>query len=153
MDEIEHSGENVNRRNFFAAVAAPLTVGLTLKASDAFASDNPRRRPRARLRVRRRIRRNVFIRTRFGRPFWVVPLGLAAGWELRHANRVVVVRETRFLERDGVKSEVAVVQDGSGKTEHVEIEREDTPDNRKNLEGSLLEAGDTTTPAIEGGSP
>jgi hypothetical protein len=143
----------MNRRNFFAAVAVPLGAALTLKASDALAYDNPRRRVRVRLRVRRRIRRPVFIRTRFGRPFWVVPFGLATGWELRHANRVVVVRETRFIERDGVKSEVAVVQDGSGKTEQVEIEREDTPDNRKNLEGSVLEDGDTTTPAVESESP
>jgi hypothetical protein len=137
----------MNRRNFFAAVAAPLGAALTLKASDVLAYDNPRRRVRPRLR--RRIRRHVFIRTRFGRPFWIVPLGLAAGWELAHANRVVVVRETRFIQKDGVKSEIAIVQDASGKSEQVEIAREDTPDNGKNLEGSVLEDGDTTTPAIE----
>jgi hypothetical protein len=143
----------MNRRNFFAALAAPVGVALTLKVGAVLAYDNPRRWMRPRLRVRRRIRRHVFIRTRFGRPFWVVPIGLAAGWELSHANRVVVVRETRFIEKDGVKTEVAIVQDASGKTEQVEITREDSADNRKNLEGSVLDESDTTTPAIEGKLP
>jgi hypothetical protein len=140
----------MNRRNFFAALAAPVGVALALKVGTALAYENPRRRVRPRLRVRRRIRRHVFIRTRFGRPFWVVPIGLAAGWELAHANRVVVVRETRFIEKDGVRTEVAIVQDESGKTEQVEITREDSADNRKNLEGSIVDDGDETTPAIEG---
>jgi hypothetical protein len=139
----------MKRRNFFAVLAAPLGIALTLKAGDVLAYDNPRRWVRPRLRVRRRIRRHVFIRTRFGRPFWVVPVGLAVGWELSHANRVVVVRETRIIEKDGFKSEVAVVQDASGKTEQVEITREDGADNRKNLAGSVLDDADTTTPAIE----
>ena len=68
----------MKRRNFFAALAVPLGVALTLKAGDVFAYDNPRRWPP----VRRRIRRPVVIRTSSGRPFWVVPVGLVAGWEL-----------------------------------------------------------------------
>jgi hypothetical protein len=141
----------MNRRKFFAALAVPLGAALILKANDVLAYDNPRRWVRPRLRVRRRIRRHVFIRSRFGRPFWVVPVGLAVGWELSHANQIVVVRETRFIEKDGVKTEVAIVQDGSGKTEQVEITREDSADNRRNLEGSVVDDGDTSTPAIEGG--
>ena len=78
----------------------------------------------------------------------MVPVGLVAGWELSHANRVVVVRETHFIEKAGVKSEVAIVQDASDKIEQVEITREDTAENRRNLQGSVLDDGDTTTPAI-----
>jgi hypothetical protein len=146
MDEIEQAGETMDRRNFFAALAAPFGAALVLKASDVFAYDNPRRWVRT--PVRRRIRRPVVIRTRFGRPFWVVPLGLVAGWELSNANRVVVVRETHFIEKAGVRSEVAIVQDTSEKIEQVEITREDTAENSKNLQGSVLDEDDTTTPAI-----
>lgn len=132
----------MNRRLFFSVLAAPLGVLLALNASDVRAYNNPRRR----VRVRRRVRRHAFIRMRFGRPFWVVPLGVAAGWELRHANRIVIVKEIRVVEKDGTKSEVAIVEDASGKTEQVEILREDTAENRADLEGSVLEEGDATTP-------
>ena len=134
----------MKRRNFFAALAAPLGVALTLKAGDVFAYDNPRRWPP----VRRRVRRPVAIRTQSGRTVWVVPVGLVAGWELTHANRVVVVRETHFVEKAGVKSEVAIVQALSDEIEQVEITREDTAENSRNLQGSVLDDGDTTTPAI-----
>jgi len=139
----------MKRRNFFAALAVPLGAVLATQASVVFAYDNPRRRVRNRLRVRRRIRRHAFTRIRFSRPFWVVPIGLAVGWELTHDQRVVVVRETRMVEKDGVTSEVAVVQDAGGKTEQIEITREDTADNRKDLAGSVLDDADTTTPALE----
>ena len=46
------------------------------------------------------------------------------------------------------KSEVAIVQDSSDKIEQVEITREDTAENSRNLQGSVLDDGDTTTPAI-----
>ena len=134
----------MNRRNLLGALAAPLGVALTLKASDVFAYDNPRRWPP----VRRRIRRPVVIRTGVGRPVWVVPVGLVAGWELSHANRVVVVRETHFTENAGVKSEVAIVQDTSDRIEQVEILREDTAENSRNLQGSVLDEDDSTTPAF-----
>ena len=134
----------MNRRTFFAALAAPLGVALTLKAGDVFAYDNPRRWPP----VRRRIRRPVVVRTRSGRSVWVVPLELVAGWELSNANRVVVVRETHFVEEAGVQSEVAIVQDSSDKIEQVAIAREDTPENSRNLQGSVLDDSDTTTPAL-----
>jgi len=139
----------MKRRNFFAGLAVPLGAALATQVSVVFAYDNPRRRARNRLRVRRRIRRHAFTRIRFGRPFWVVPIGLAVGWELSHDRRVVIVRETRIVEKDGVKSEVAVVQHADGKTEQIEITREDTADNRKDLAGSVLDDADTTTPALE----
>lgn len=74
---------------------------------------------------------------------------MAVGWELMHANRVVVVKEIHVVEKAGVKSEVAVVQGADGKTEQIEITREDTPENAQDLAGSVLEDGDVTTPAIE----
>jgi len=142
----------MDRRKFFGALSAPLGIVLGLSMAEALAYDNPRRRIRPRVRVRRRIRRHAFIRFRFGRPFWVVPVGLAIGWELNLRNRVVVVRETRVVEKDGVKSEVAVVQGPDGKSEQIEITREDTPENREDLEGSVLDDADTTTPANGNGA-
>ncbi len=139
----------MERRKLFGALIAPLGIVLGLSMADALAYDNPRRRIRPRLRVRRRIRRHAFIRFRYGRPFWVVPVALAVGWELSLRNRVVVVRETRIVEKDGVKTEVAVVQGPDGKSEQIEITREDTAENREHLEGSVLDEADTTTPAIE----
>jgi hypothetical protein len=142
----------MDRRDFCSAFAVLLGGALTLTTQDALA-DRPRRvrrrRIRRRIRVRRRIRRRVVTRTVFGRPFWVVPVGLAVGWELVHAGRVVVVKEIKVVEKEGHKIEVATVQDESGKVDHVEITREDTADNAKNLEGSVLADDDKTTPAIE----
>ena len=138
----------MKRRNFFAAWAVPLSAVLATQASVVFAYDNPRRRGRNRLRVRRRIRRHAFTRIRFGRPFWVVPIGLAVGWALSHDHRVVIVKETKIVEKGGARSEVAVVQEAGGKTEEIEITREDIADNRKDLAGSVLDAADKTTPAI-----
>ena len=89
-------------------------------------------------------------RTVAGRRVWVAPVALAAGWELMLDNsRVVVVREMKFVERDGTKVEVAVVQGSDGKTEELEIVREDTAENRKDLEGTVLPDGDKTTPGVE----
>ena len=65
---------------------------------------------------------------------------------------MVVVRETHFIEKAGVKSEVAIVQDASDRIEQVEITREDTAENSRNLQGSVLDDGDTTTPAIASAS-
>ncbi len=136
----------MDRRDFFGALVAPAAAALTLGAGSAFAYPNPRRR---RFRIRRRIRRHAFTRVIYGRPFWVVPVGLAVGWELSHRNRVVVVRETRIIERDGKKTEVAVVEDASGNKETIDITRENTADNSKNLKGSVVDEGDTATPAVE----
>ena len=85
-----------------------------------------------------------------GRPVWVVPVGLAVGWKLFYENRVVVVKEIKVVEKDGVKVQVASVQDSSGKVEDVEILREDSDENRKDLEGSVLPDDDKKTPGVEG---
>jgi len=66
-----------------------------------------------------------------------------------HENRVVVVKETKLIERDGNKVEVAVVQDQQGKTEQIDLLREDNADNAKDLEGSRLTDNDKSTPAVE----
>jgi CRISPR/Cas system Type II protein with McrA/HNH and RuvC-like nuclease domain len=107
-------------------------------------------RRRTRRRVRRRIRRRAVRRVVFGRPVWVVPVGLAVGWELAYENRIVVVKEIKVVEKDGMKVQVASVQDSTGKTEDVEILREDNADNRRDLEGSVLPDNDKTTPGVEG---
>ena len=67
---------------------------------------------------------------------------------MSNSNRVVVVRETHLVEKAGVQSEVAMVQDSGDKIEQVEIAREDTAENSRILQGSVLDDGDTTTPAI-----
>lgn len=63
--------------------------------------------------------------------------------------RVVVVKETRIIEREGNKVEVAVVQDSDGKTEQIEITREDTADNAGDLEGSIIADSDKATPGVD----
>jgi hypothetical protein len=139
----------MNRRGFLAVLSA--TLSGTLLAAEAEAQVGVRRRARRRVRrrIRRRIRRRAVTRVVLGRPFWVVPFGMIVGWELMHENRVVVVKETKIIEREGSKVEVAVVQDDTGKTEEVEILREDNAENAKDLEGSRLADADKSTPAVE----
>jgi hypothetical protein len=105
-----------------------------------------RRRRRMRRRIRRRIRRRVAFRMRAGRRFLVVPVAMAAGWELAIGNQVSVVKEVRPAQ-GGV--EMAVVQYPDGKTQEVALAREDTPENTAEMEGTQLPEGDTTTPAVE----
>jgi hypothetical protein len=139
----------MDRRHF---VSSFLIVGAaTIVSIDVLAGPvrRARRRIRRRIRVRRRIRRPAITRIVLGRPYWVVPVGLAIGWELAHAGRVVLVKEIRTVEKDGTKTEVATVQDASGKSEQVAITREDTADNAKDLEGSLISDDDKTTPGID----
>ncbi len=137
----------MRRREFFSAIAMPMAAIAILGASGSQAYPNSRRKRR--IRVRRRIRRVAFTRVVFGRPLWVVPVALAVGWELLHRDRVVVVKETRIVERDGKKSEIAVIEDQHGQSDSVEITREDTTDNAANLPGSVVSEGDNRTPAIE----
>jgi predicted methyltransferase MtxX (methanogen marker protein 4) len=139
----------MKRRQFLTASLGS-AFGILLVTSDsAVAGPVRRRRRRVRRRVRRRHRRIAFTRTVFGRPFWVVPVGMVVGWELLHQDRVVVVKETRFVERDNTRIEVAVVQDSTGKTEEIEFVREDSARNRKALEGSVLPADDHSTPGVD----
>jgi hypothetical protein len=109
-----------------------------------------RHRRRVRRRVRRRIRRRVTFRIVAGRWIWMAPVALAVGWELvLNNNRVVVVKEIKFIERSGTKVEIAVVQGADGKIEEIEIVRENTAENSNDLQGSILPDEDKTTPAIE----
>ena len=138
----------MNRRKL-VAFTLPLGLVLALGAGESSAYDNPRRRVRVRMRGRRRFRRYAFTRARFGRPVWVVPVGLSVGWELAHSNRVVVVREIKTTEVDGQKTEVAVVEDAAGKSEQIEIMREDSAENANELEGSEIAEDDTESPGTE----
>jgi hypothetical protein len=139
----------MNRRDFAAAFAAVFGTALAVDPTNALAQPVRRRRRRIRRRVRRRFRRVAVTRVVLGRRLWVVPVGLAIGWELVHENRVVIVREIRVVERDRARVEVAVVQDSAGKTEEVEVLREDTRENRTELEGSVIADSDQTTPGVE----
>lgn len=139
----------MNRRTFVLSCATTLGLTALLSRNEAEAGPRQRHRRRVRRRIRRRHRRRVAIRMIAGRPFWVVPLGLAVGWELLHDNHVVVVKEIKVVEREGAKVEVSVVQHADGKTEEVEMTREDNDENRKELEGSQLPDGDTKTPGVD----
>jgi hypothetical protein len=143
-----HGKTHMNRRKL-VAFTLPLGIVLALGAGESSAYDNPRRRLRHRVRIRHRFRRRAFTRVMFGRPFWVVPMGLAVGWELVHSNRVVVVREIKVVEREGQKTEVAVVQDAEGKREEIEITRQDSAENSDELPGSEIAEDDTDSPGIE----
>jgi len=129
------------------AVAGAGAAGLWAFSEEAEAGRRRRRR-RVRRRIRRRIRRRVVRRVVFGRPFWVVPVGLAIGWELMDNDRVVVVKETKVVEKESQSVEVLVVVDTSGNTEEIEVVREDTSENTAELEGSDLPDDDTSTPSV-----
>ena len=139
----------MDRRMFFASLAAAFAAALSFGLGGAEAQVRHPVRRRARRVVRYRYRRRVVVRIVNGRPLWVVPVALAVGWELVHRDRVVIVRETRFIEKEGKRVEVALVQDSAGKTEEIEIFREDTAENRVELKGSALPEDDKTTPGVE----
>lgn len=138
------------RRSMLQGLVA-LAAGLT--SLDALAGPRRRARRRVRRRVRRRtrrrIRRHVFWRTVGGRRALVVPVAAAVGWELALGPDIVVVHEVKKIQVEGTTREVMVVVHKDGKKEEVEITREDTEENKKELEGSALAAGDNTTPARE----
>ena len=137
----------MDRRLFLFAFAAP-AAALTFTAGKVVARDD--RVIRVRRLVRHRIRRRVTVRTIVGRrPFLVVPRQLATGWELVHASQVVVVLGLRWVETDGRRHEVAVVQAGNGPSDEIEILREDTADNGIELSGSALPPRYEMTPALE----
>jgi hypothetical protein len=144
----------MERRSFLGSLAAvfggALALGLGRETEAGPRARAVRRhRRRVRRRIRRRIRRRVGLRVWLGRPFWVVPVGVAVGWELVHKDRVVVVQSTKVVVRDDKKIDVLVVRDHDGKTEEVEVLREDTAENKAELEGSQLPDGDQTTPGRE----
>ncbi len=123
----------MDRRTMLGLLAS--TVGFA--ATEAVAGPRLRRRVRRRIRrrVRRRIRRRVIWRTLGPRRALVVPLALAIGWELALDNRVVVVHELR-------PDVIVVVDAKTNAKEEIAIVKEDTADNAKELEGTLLAAND-----------
>lgn len=143
----------MDRRQFLTGlVAGAVTLTVLPNLADAATPARRRHRRRVRRRIRRRVRRRVVVRMVRGRPHWVVPLGLVAGWELMHENRVVVVREIKMIEVEGARTEVAVVVDADGKdtsTREIAIVRENNRENTVELEGSRLPDDDKTTPGIE----
>ena len=145
--------EIMNRRQFLTGlVAGAVTMTVLPNLADAGTPARRRHRRRVRRRIRRRVRRRVAVRMVRGRSHWVVPVGLVVGWELMHENRVVVVREVKVVELDGLKTEIAVVADTDGKTaapQEIAIVRENTKDNGVELEGSRLPDDDKTTPGVE----
>lgn len=144
----------VDRRSALSSLAGLLVGVCVLGLADAATAQRRpavrRARRRVRRRVRRRIRRHLAFRVVAGRRIWIAPVALAIGWELAlDDNRVVVVKETKFVERSGGRVEVVTVQGADGKTEELEIVREDTAGNTKDVQGSTLPDDDKTTPAIE----
>lgn len=106
-----------------------LLVLLTFPS--AFVYSGPHRRKRSRSRRhfwRRRIRQRVLWRTIGGRRLLVVPLGVAVGWELLRDDEVVVVKEVHTYN--------IVVEHKNGKTETIDIVKEDNNENSKDFEGS-----------------
>lgn len=115
-----------------------LTGVLLLLAAPALAHPGPHRHPHRRLLGRRlfrrrlrRVRRRVLWRSVAGRRVLVVPLALAVGWELMVDEKPVVVHE--------VHEHHVVVKHADGKTEKLEIAKEDTVENSQELEGSEYE--------------
>ena len=102
-----------------------------------------------RRRVRRRIHRRLMWRTVTGRRVAVVPVGVVVGWQLSMPDRVVVVHEVKTVYVEGKPQERIVVVGDNGYREEIPVVREDTAENRKELEGSELPSTDTTTPALE----
>lgn len=89
-------------------------------------------RVRVRRRIwRRRIRRHVAWHVISGRRLLVVPVALAVGWELLVDNKPVVVKE--------VHNHKVVIEHIDGRTETVEVVKQDTPENTKNHEGTKYE--------------
>jgi bifunctional DNA-binding transcriptional regulator/antitoxin component of YhaV-PrlF toxin-antitoxin module len=60
-----------------------------------------------------------------------VPAAVAVGWELAIGPRIVIVEE--------VHHDHIIVKDDSGKSEKIEVVKEDTEENTKDLEGSEVE--------------
>jgi bifunctional DNA-binding transcriptional regulator/antitoxin component of YhaV-PrlF toxin-antitoxin module len=117
------------RRRFLASIL----VGVVWLLVPGLGEAGPReRRHRRRLRRRRRrIRRRVAWRVLGPRRLLVVPVAVAAGWELDIGRRIVFVQE--------VHPDYVIVKHTSGATEKIEVVKEDTAENTKDLEGSEVE--------------
>ena len=84
-----------------------------------------------------------------GRRVAVVPVGVVVGWQLSMPDRVVVVHEVKTVYVNGAPQERIIVVDDQGYREELPIVREDTAENRVELEGATLPSTDTTTPGLE----
>ncbi len=138
----------MDRREFLTTLATAV-AGLTLPLA---ASARPRRRPthrparrtvrrHVRRRVRRRIRRPVTYRTFAGKRRLVVPVAVAVGWELALDDQVVRVV--------AIEDDVMTVRFADGQVTDHAIHREDTVDNSLVLQGTELDADDTSSPFVE----
>jgi hypothetical protein len=144
------------RRTAITLLLAPALGGLsTFLPDEAAAGPRGRKaarrsvRRKTRRRVRRRIRRRAVRRTVKGRKLVVVPMAVAAGWELELEGQVVVVQEVSTKQVDGSTVDVIVVKDSSGKVATHYVLKEDNADNQASLQGSELSADDTSTPSVE----
>lgn len=131
----------MTRRSWLAC----LTAAPWLLAADAHAEQRGRVRRRVRRRTRRRIRRRVGFRTVSGQRVLVVPLAVAAGWELAVDDRVLVVQRVQADSLDAA----AAGAPADTLPAKIPTFRQDTPANSVEHMGSLLPGDDTTTPAIE----
>ena len=84
-----------------------------------------------------------------GRPVWVVPVGVAVGWELLRDDKVVVVKQVKVVEVESEPREIVVVVHSDGAEEEIEVIREDDENNTVEIEGSILTEGDEKTPGVE----
>jgi hypothetical protein len=122
----------LERRAFL--IALPLLAAAQAVAHPGAHVHPHRRRVRRRIRRRirrRRIRRHVAWRVSTGRRVLVVPLAVAVGWELFYDHRPVVVHE--------IHPTYLVVRHVDGKSEKIDIVKEDTPENTVDHEGSEYE--------------
>ena len=125
---------NHSRRSLLACLIAGLVAPTVLAHPGPH--HHPHHRARRAIRRRRiwrhRVRRHVAWRVFGPRRLLVVPLAVAVGWELFVDDRVVVVKE--------VHEHKVIVEHSDGKTEEIEVHKEDTADNTQEHEGSKYEA-------------
>jgi len=116
------------RRRFLASILTGLLWLLVPGLGEAGPIERRRRRRRRRYR---RIRRHVAWRVLGPRRLLVVPAAVVVSWELAIGPRIVIVEE--------VHHDHIIVKHTSGETEKIEVVKEDTTENTKDLEGSEVE--------------
>ena len=142
------------RRSFLIGLLAGATCLSPALSLAGPRTKAPRRvRRKVRRLIRRRIRRRAVWRARHGWRVLAIPVALAVGWELLIDDRVVVVRELKTVDKNddlgkAVRVEVVVV-DGGGKSEEIVVQREDSPENAQELDGTVLGEGEKDGPSVE----
>ena len=120
----------MNRRSFVAGAFAALGLSALPFAAEGGPKQRRKRRRkrrRRRRRRRRRIRRRAAWRVVTGHRLLIVPVAVAVGWELALDGRIVIVTEVH---------DDHLVVEANGKTEKVDILKEDTKENAEELEGT-----------------